>query len=75
MCARALYELGEIPELGVVPEKMHAWVIRKDRHGPPLDSFRREVVNVPEIAADEVLVMVMASGVNYNGVWAGLGDP
>lgn len=75
MCARGLYELGEIPEPGVVPEKMHAWVIRKDRHGPPLDAFRREVVDVPEIAADEVLVMVMASGVNYNGAWAALGQP
>ena len=30
-----LYEIGEIPPLGHVPEKMHAWVIRKERHGPP----------------------------------------
>jgi crotonyl-CoA carboxylase/reductase len=75
MSVRELYELGEIPELGVVPPKMHAWVIRKYRHGPPLESFRREVVDVPEISADEVLVLVMASGVNYNGVWAALGDP
>ncbi len=75
MCARELFELGEIPEPGVVPQKMHAWVIRKDRHGPPLESFRREIVNVPEISPDEVLVMVMASGVNYNGAWAALGDP
>jgi crotonyl-CoA carboxylase/reductase len=33
------------------------------------------VVPTPEIAADEVLVLVMAAGVNYNGVWAGLGEP
>ncbi len=30
-----LYDIGEIPPLGHVPEKMHAWVIRKERHGPP----------------------------------------
>ena len=29
----------------------------------------------PELAPDEVLVMVMAAGVNYNGVWAALGQP
>ena len=27
------------------------------------------------IAADEVLILVMAAGVNYNGVWAALGTP
>ena len=32
---RDLYGIGEIPPLGHVPEKMHAWVIRKERHGPP----------------------------------------
>jgi crotonyl-CoA carboxylase/reductase len=30
---------------------------------------------VPEIDSHEVLVMVMAAGVNYNGVWAALGVP
>jgi crotonyl-CoA carboxylase/reductase len=34
-----------------------------------------EVVQTPEIASDEVLVLVMAAGVNYNGIWAGLGEP
>ena len=34
-----------------------------------------EVVPTPAIGADEVLVLVMAAGVNYNGVWAGLGEP
>ncbi len=28
-----------------------------------------------EIDSHEVLVLVMAAGVNYNGVWAGLGVP
>jgi crotonyl-CoA carboxylase/reductase len=34
-----------------------------------------EVVPTPTIASDEVLVLVMAAGVNYNGIWAGLGEP
>ena len=34
-----------------------------------------EQVPVPEIDSDEVLVLVMAAGVNYNGIWAGLGEP
>ena len=32
-------------------------------------------VNVPRPDSHEVLVLVMAAGVNYNGVWAGLGEP
>ena len=39
-----LYAMGEIPPLGHVPAKMHAWVIRKERHGPPLTSMQLEVV-------------------------------
>ena len=70
-----LYGIGEIPPLGHVPEKMHAWVIRKERHGPPDQSFQLEVVPTWPIADDEVLVYVMAGGVNYNGIWAGLGVP
>ena len=70
-----LYEIGEIPPLGHVPKQMHAWTIRRDRHGPPDKSFRDEIVEVPAVDSHDVLVMVMAAGVNYNGVWAGLGEP
>ncbi|MBL4802413.1 MAG: crotonyl-CoA carboxylase/reductase [Emcibacter sp.] len=70
-----LYDIGEIPPVGHVPAKMHAWVIRRDRQGPPEESMLQEIVDVPEIESDEVLVLVMAAGVNYNGVWAGLGVP
>ena len=70
-----IYEIGEIPPLGHVPKKMHAWVIRKDRHGNPMQSFVEEEFDVPEIGPSDVLVLVMAAGVNYNGVWAGLGKP
>ncbi len=70
-----LYELGEIPPMGFVPKQMHAWAIRRERHGEPDKSMQVEIVDVPEIDGHEVLVLVMAAGVNYNGVWAGLGIP
>ncbi|WP_404383431.1 crotonyl-CoA carboxylase/reductase [Caenispirillum salinarum] len=70
-----LYEIGEIPPLGHVPKQMYAWAIRRERHGEPEESFQVEVVDVVEPDSHEVLVMVMAAGVNYNGVWAGLGKP
>ena len=72
---KALYDVGEIPPLGHVPEKMYAWAIRKERHGPPETSMQIEVLPTWPIADDEVLVLVMAAGVNYNGIWAGLGQP
>ena len=70
-----LYELGELPPLGHVPANMYAWAIRRDRHGPPQDSFQVEVVPTWSIGEEEVLLLVMAGGVNYNGIWAGLGQP
>lgn len=70
-----LYEVGEIPPLGHVPKQMYAWTIRKERHGPPEESFQLEVVPTWELDSHDVLVLVMAAGVNYNGVWAGLGKP
>lgn len=73
--ARELYEMGEAPPVGTVPEKMWAWVVRKERFGEPRSAFQLETMSVPEIADDEVLVYVMAAGVNYNNVWAGLGVP
>lgn len=70
-----LYELGEIPPLGHVPAQMYAWAIRRERHGKPHESFKVEVVDTPKLDSHDVLIMVMAAGVNYNGVWAGLGKP
>lgn len=70
-----LYDVGEIPPIGHVPPKMHAWAIRREREGAPDKAMQLEVVDTPEIADDEVLVLVMAAGVNYNGVWASLGTP
>jgi len=70
-----LYAMGEMPPLGHLPEKMHAWAIRRDRHGDPEQAFQLEVVDVKKPDSHEVVVLVMAAGVNYNGVWAGLGVP
>jgi crotonyl-CoA carboxylase/reductase len=70
-----LYEIGEIPPLGHVPKSMYAWAVRKERHGPPEDSMKIEVVPTWTLDSHDVLVLVMAAGVNYNGVWAALGEP
>src|SRR5260370_16905992 len=64
-----LYKVGEIPPLGHVPKSMYAWVIRRDRHGPPEQSMQLEVVPTHTIGEDEVLVLVIAAGVNYNRPW------
>tara|TARA_B100002003_G_scaffold251829_1_gene297946 strand:- start:1928 stop:3220 length:1293 start_codon:yes stop_codon:yes gene_type:complete len=70
-----LYEVGEIPPLGHVPAKMYAWAIRRERHGKPDTAMQLEVVETPKLDSNEVLIFVMAAGVNYNGVWAALGTP
>ena len=70
-----LYDVGEMPPLGHVPSRMHAWAIRRERHGDPDSAMQLEVVETPQIDSNEVLVLVMAAGVNYNGVWAALGQP
>lgn len=72
---RNLYEIGQVPPVGHVPKEMYAQLIRADRFGEPKKAFQVEKVPVPEIAPDEVLVCVMAAGINYNNVWAGLGVP
>ena len=73
--AKQLYDVGDAPPLGEVPRKMHAWMVRPDRFGEPTQAWQQEVIDVPEIDDDEVLVYVMAAGINYNNVWAGLGVP
>src|SRR5438874_9452411 len=62
-------------EPGTLPATMAAWVIRKEREGEPRDAFQVEEIEVPEPGAFEVIVRVMAAGVNYNDVWAALGEP
>lgn len=72
---KELYEVGEIPPMGFVPPKMYSWAIRRERHGNPDSAMLQEVVKVPTLDSNEVLVLVMAAGINYNGVWAALGVP
>jgi len=62
-------------EPGELPETMSAWVIREERFGEPIDAFQLEEIKVPAPGAFEVIVRVMAAGVNYNNVWAALGQP
>ncbi|MBO0769240.1 MAG: crotonyl-CoA carboxylase/reductase [Solirubrobacterales bacterium] len=62
-------------EPGELPKTMPAWVIREDRFGEPKDAIQLEEVEVPEPGAFEVVVRVMAAGVNFNNVWAALGEP
>ena len=62
-------------EPGELPKTMAAWVIRQEREGEPTDAFQMEEIEVPEPGAFEVVVRVMAAGVNFNNVWAALGTP
>jgi crotonyl-CoA carboxylase/reductase len=62
-------------EPGELPATMAAWVIREERQGEPLEAFQLEEIEVPEPGAFEVTVRVMAAGVNFNNVWAALGQP
>jgi crotonyl-CoA carboxylase/reductase len=60
---------------GELPKTMAAWVIREERQGEPIGAFQLEEMPVPEPGAFEVTVRVMAAGVNFNNVWAALGQP
>jgi crotonyl-CoA carboxylase/reductase len=75
MSAKEVYEIGEVPPIGQVPQYMYAQVVRAERFGEPRQAFKIEKVHVPEIKPDEVLVYVMAAGINFNNVWAALGIP
>jgi len=72
---RELYEIGLIPPRGEVPRRMYAQVIRPERFGEPESAFRTEVIDTPPPGPREVLVLVMAAGINYNNVWAAKGVP
>ena len=75
----AQVDLTNVAEVGVepgtLPETMAAWVIRQEREGQPVDAFQIEQIEVPQPGPFEVIVRVMAAGVNYNNVWAALGKP
>lgn len=75
MSALEAVDLGVMPELGQVPRRMRAMVIRPERYGEPRGAFAAELIDTPMPRAGEALVYVMAAGVNYNNVWASLGRP
>ena len=67
--------IGELPPLGVVPPRMHAQTVRQGRYGDPATAFQPDQVDTPPLGPDEVLIAVMAAGINYNNVWAARGYP
>jgi crotonyl-CoA carboxylase/reductase len=67
--------IGSLPPVGEVPQKMFAQVIRQERFGDPRTAFQVEEVDVPPLKSHEVLIGVMAAGINYNNVWAARGLP
>lgn len=72
---KEVYQLGQIPELGEVPAKMHEQLIGQSCFTEPGNFFPPESVAVPEIGPRDLLAYMMAASVNYNNVWASLGIP
>ncbi|MEX0990888.1 MAG: crotonyl-CoA carboxylase/reductase [Actinomycetota bacterium] len=72
-----LYEIGEIPGAGELPAKMYANLIRPENYNEaePGKAFTVEVVDTPQPGPRQVVVSVMAAGINYNNVWAAKGIP
>ena len=68
-------EWQRIPALGRTPETMLAYVIRREREGDLRRAFQVERVATPRPGPGEVVILVMAAGINYNGIWAALGRP
>jgi crotonyl-CoA carboxylase/reductase len=64
-----------LPPIGEVPPRMMAQVIRSDRLGDPRTAFQIEEVATPSPGPGQVLIGVMAAGVNFNNVWAARGVP
>src|SRR5687768_712349 len=54
---------------------MAAWVLRPEREGKLSEAYEVEEIEVPEPGAFEVVVRVMAAGVNFNSLWAAYGEP
>ena len=67
--------IGSLPPIGQVPGRMIAQVVRQSRLGDPQAAFEQEEIDTPEPRAGEVLIAVMAAGINFNNVWAARGVP
>jgi crotonyl-CoA carboxylase/reductase len=75
MDSTSRFTMPSLPPVGEVPETMIAQVVRQDRFGDPAQAFEVEEVQTPPLGDDDVLIAVMAAGVNYNNVWAARGIP
>lgn len=60
---------------GELPRTMAAWVLRQEREGDLATAYEVEEVEVPRPGPFEVVVRVMAAGLNFNSIWAALADP
>ncbi len=67
--------ISPLPAIGDVPKNMLAQVVRQDRFGDPRTAFKVEEIETPQIKPHEVLIGVMAAGINFNNVWAARGIP
>ncbi len=67
--------ISPLPAIGDVPKNMLAQVVRQDRFGDPRTAFKIEEIETPQIKPHEVLIGVMAAGINFNNVWAARGIP
>jgi crotonyl-CoA carboxylase/reductase len=72
-------DLAEVSKIDVEPDElpgtMAAWVLRPEREGDLDSAYEIEEVEVPEPGPFEVIVRVMAAGVNFNSIWAALAEP
>ena len=72
-------DLQQVSDVSTEPGELPKTMARLgDPRGAPgklKDAFQVEEIEVPEPGAFEVIVRVMAAGVNYNNVWAALGEP
>ncbi len=72
-------DIANVSEVGVepgeLPATMAAWVLRPEREGDLRTAYEIEEVEVPEPGPFEVIVRVMAAGVNFNSIWAALAEP
>lgn len=70
-----IYPVGVLPPAYHVPKQMHAWTIRSERLGDVMTAYQDEIVDVPALKDNEVLVANISAGINYNGIWAAKGKP
>jgi len=75
MATAEIQALGDLPPIGEIPARMLAQVVRQDRFGDPRRAFQLEEIETPRPGPGEVLIAVMAAGVNFNNVWAARGIP